>query len=219
MKLLAGHPLVVWSLEAARQSVLDRLVTSTDDPEILEMAEEFGYAIERPPEMAGDDAPDAPSIRHALEAIQPSGYQPDDLVVHLRPTAPFRTVADINEVVKRLQRLPADSIISVRPATQHPKKCFVETGETIGIFPELVAYTGASALGEASQGLQKVWHAAGFVDASKIGVFLREGRVDCGVVMGWPVPTSRDADLDTETDWAIAEGLAVRNNWKPGIVS
>lgn len=219
MKLLAGHSLVLWSLEAARQSVLDRLVTSTDDPEILEMAEEFGYAIPRPLELAGDDAPDAPAIRHALEAIQPSGYGPDDLVVHLRPTAPFRTAADIDEVVKRLQRLPADSIISVRPATQHPKKCFVETGETIGIFPELVAYVGASALGEPSQGLQKVWQAAGFVDAAKISRFLREGRMDCGVVMGWPIPPDLDVDIDTETDWAIAEGLAVRKGWRPGAVA
>ena len=217
-RLLGGHPLVLWSLEAARQSVLDRLVTSTDDPEILEMAEEFGYAIPRPPELAGDDAPDAPAIRHALEAIQPSGYQDDDLVVHLRPTAPFRSSADINEVVKRLQRLPADSLISVRPATSHPKKCFVETGETIGIFPELVAYTGASALGEPSQGLPRVWHAAGFVDAAKVGSFLREGRVDCGVVMGWPVPADRDADLDMESDWIAAEALAIEKGWRPGTV-
>lgn len=215
-RLLAGHPLVLWTLEAARQSKLDRLVTSTDDPEILEMAEEFGFAVARPPEMATDEAPDAPAIRHALEAIQPSGYTEDDIVVHLRPTAPFRRPEEIDKVAELLRRFPCDSVISVRPAREHPKKAYVETGAVGGIRPELVPYTGSSALGEPSQGLPRVWHAAGFIDAAKIGPFLREGRVDCGTVLGWPAPEERAVDIDNEVDFQSAEKLAIKRGWTPG---
>ena len=215
-KLLAGFPLVVWTLEAARQSKVDRIATSSDDPEILDLAEEFGFAVRRPPELAGDDAPDAPAIRHALETIQPSGYQSDDLVIHLRPTAPFRTPEEITKVAELLRRFPAESVVSIVPAREHPRKAFRETGEIIGIFPELVAYTGASALGEPSQGLPPVWHAAGFIDAAKIGPFLRQGRMDPDPILGWPAPAERSVDLDVEEDWQRAEALARERGWRPG---
>ena len=210
---------MAWTLEAARQSKADRIVTSTDDPEILDMAEEFGFAVPRPPEMAGDDAPDAPAIRHALEQIQPSGYQADDILIHLRPTAPFRKPEEINRVAELLRRFPAESVVSIRLTKEHPKKSYIETGETIGTLPEIAPYTGASALGQASQELERVWHAAGFIDAAKIGVFLREGRVDCGTVMGWMAPEDRALDLDEEADWVRAEEKVVHYGWKPGTVA
>lgn len=217
-RLLAGHPLVVWSLEAARQSKADRIVTSSDDPEILDLAEEFGFAVARPPELAGDEAPDAPAIRHALEQIQPSGYGPEDMLIHLRPTAPFRRPEEINKVAELLRRFPADSVVSVRPVRDHPKKSFVETGETIGTLPEIAPYTGASALGEATQGLERVWHAAGFIDAAKIAPFLRQDRVDVDPIIGWPAPEERAIDLDDETDWKQAEALVAAQGWKPGVI-
>ena len=217
-RLLAGHPLVIWTLEAARHSKLDRLVTSTDDPVILDLAEEFGFAVARPPELATDNAPDAPAIRHALDAIQPSGYAKDDILIHLRPTAPFRRPEEINTVTELLRRFPIDSVVSVCPAKEHPRKAYVESGDTIGVLPELVPYAGSSALGEPSQGLRRVWHAAGFIDAAKIGSFLQEGRVDCGTVLGWPAPIDRVIDIDTEQDWMAAEQLAKDRDWTPGRV-
>ena len=213
---LLDWPLVVWTLEAARQSKADRIATSSDDPDILDLAEEFGFAVTRPPELATDDAPDAPAIRHALEAIQPSGYASDDLVLHLRPTAPFRTPEEINKVAELLRRFPCESVVSVIPSKEHPRKAFRETGEIIGIFPELVAYTGASALGDPSQSLPPVWHAAGFIDGAKIGPFLRGGRMDPDPILGWPAPRTRALDLDTEEDWQRAEALATEKGWRPG---
>ena len=141
------------------------------------------------------------------------------LVIHLRPTAPFRRPEEITKVAELLRRLPAESIVSVRPAREHPKKQFIETGETIGTMPELAAYTGASALGEAGQGLERVWHAAGFIDAAKIGPFLQEGRMDCGVVMGWFAPEDRAIDLDTPEDWERAVALATASGWRPGAIA
>ncbi|MBI3333201.1 MAG: acylneuraminate cytidylyltransferase family protein [Candidatus Omnitrophica bacterium] len=135
-KLLASYPLVIWTLEAARQSKVDRIATSSDDPDILDLAEEFGFAVPRPPELATDDAPDAPAIRHALETIQPSGYAWDDLVLHLRPTAPFRTPEEITKVAELLRRFPADSVVSVVPTKEHPRKAFRETGGRLKVTDE-----------------------------------------------------------------------------------
>ena len=218
MRPLAGFPLVTWTLEAARQSKADRIATSSDDPDILDLAEEFGFAVPRPAELATDDAPDAPAIRHALESIQPSGYDPDDIVIHLRPTAPFRQPGEIDKVAELLRRFPCDSVVSVRPAREHPKKAYIETGEIVGILPEIVPYVGASALGEPSQALPRVWHAAGFIDAARVGQFLREGRMDCGTVLGWPTPADRAVDIDTEEDFQRAEALAKEKGWRPGSI-
>ena len=215
---LLEWPLVVWTLEAARQSKVDRIATSSDDLDILDLAEEFGFAVLRSAELATDDAPDAPAIRHALESIQPSGYDKDDIVIHLRPTAPFRRPEEIDKVAELLRRFPCDSVISVRPAREHPKKAYVETGEIVGILPEIVPYVGASALGEPSQALPRVWHAAGFIDAARIGRFLREGRMDCGTVLGWPAPADRAVDIDTEEDFQRAEALAKEKGWRPGVI-
>lgn len=215
-RLLAGYPLVVWTLETARESQIDRIVTSTDDSEILDLAEAYGFAVQRPADLAQDDSPDAPAIRHALEAIQPSGYGAEDLVLHLRPTAPFRTPEEINKVVELLRRFPCDSVVSVKPASHHPHKMYLETGDVIGIWPEVVPAAGSSALGEASQVLPGAWAAAGFIDGAKIGQFLSEGRMDCGVIVGWPVKEDRALDLDTEEDIIRANALALAKGWKPG---
>ena len=55
---LCGKPLVAWSIEAARQAArVDRVVVSTDDPEIAGIARQWGAeAVIRPAEISGDTA-------------------------------------------------------------------------------------------------------------------------------------------------------------------
>ena len=93
IRRFAGHPLLAYSIAAGRQAEsVGRVLVSTDDAEIVEVARRFGAEAPflRPAELAGDDTPDLPVFEHALEWLRrEEGYQPE-VVVQLRPTSPVR---------------------------------------------------------------------------------------------------------------------------------
>lgn len=97
IRRLGGKPLIAWTIEAARRAVLiDYVAVSSEDEEILRVAEDWGAdPLKRPPEMATDDISPYPAILHALSHFG---------VTHLcllQPTSPFRTAEDIDEGIRR----------------------------------------------------------------------------------------------------------------------
>lgn len=97
---LAGKPLIAWTIEEAKKSkYIDRLILSTEDDEIIEVAKQYGCEVpfKRPIELAQDDTPGIDPVLHAIE--QCPGY---DYVVLLQPTSPLRTVDDIDGCIEQL---------------------------------------------------------------------------------------------------------------------
>ncbi len=126
---VAGRPLIAWSiLQGIAATRVDRVVVSTDDPEIAAVAREWGAEVPflRPAEHARDESPDIDVFRHALAALAgDEGYEPD-LVVHLRPTGPVRRVEDIDAAVDLLAAHPeADAVRSVSVVRQSPYKMWL----------------------------------------------------------------------------------------------
>ena len=75
-----GKPMIGWSIEAARASgCFDRIIVSTDDREIAELAKRFGADVPflRPPELSDDYAGTVPVIRHAVEWLHQHGEPVD----------------------------------------------------------------------------------------------------------------------------------------------
>lgn len=105
IRLLAGKPLVVYSIDAALQCpLINRVIVSTDDQEIAEVARRAGSEVPflRPAEVADDRATTAQVLRHALDWLKENeGYVPD-IVVFFQPTDVFRTRSLVTEVVRRL---------------------------------------------------------------------------------------------------------------------
>ena len=123
---IAGRPLIAYSiLQAQASQRISRVVVSTDDEEIAEVARQWGAEVPflRPSEYAGDLSPDVDVFRHALEWLERAeGYRPD-LVVHLRPPGPVRRVELIDEAIDLLAAHPeADALRSVSVARQTPYK-------------------------------------------------------------------------------------------------
>lgn len=116
--LLSGKPLVVWSIEAALKShYIDRLIVSSDDEEILTLAEENGAeALLRPQQLATDEASTLDVIGHVLDSIEDE-Y---DYIVLMQATSPLRTAQHIDEAIKQLSDTNADSVISVSKAEHNP---------------------------------------------------------------------------------------------------
>jgi CMP-N,N'-diacetyllegionaminic acid synthase len=123
---IAGKPLVAWSIgQALAASRVERVVVSTDDPEIASIAAQWGAEVPflRPAEHAQDSSPDIDVVRHALEFLAREELYEPELVVHLRPTGPVRRVDDIDAAVDLLaSRSDADALRSVSLAGQTPYK-------------------------------------------------------------------------------------------------
>ena len=126
IKDLAGKPLIAYTIEEAKKSgYLDRIVVSTDDEEIGEVAKRYGGEVPflRPKELAGDETPDLPVFLHALKWLKENRDYVPDLVVHLRPTSPLREAEHVDEAIELLEGdKSADSVRGVCTPTQNPFK-------------------------------------------------------------------------------------------------
>jgi len=113
IKLLAGKPLVAYSIEAAIKSkYIDRVIVSTEDKEIAEVSMSFGAEIiERPFELAQDEVKTAPVIAQVINELKKIGYIPD-IIVLLQPTSPLRDEKIIDAALEKLINSDKDSIFS-----------------------------------------------------------------------------------------------------------
>lgn len=123
-----GMPLVGHSIAHALASkIVTRTVVSTDDPEIADVSLRFGAEVPfmRPKSLAEDHVLDLPVFQHALEFLKNTdGFVPD-IVVHLRPTTPYRKPEWIDEAIMLLVNNPeADSVRSVSKPEKHPYRMF-----------------------------------------------------------------------------------------------
>jgi CMP-N,N'-diacetyllegionaminic acid synthase len=116
---LGGKPLIAWSIAAARASrLIDRLILSSDDAEIIATARSYGCEAPfvRPPELATDTARSIDVARHAIGAIETKF----DYLALIQPTSPFVSSDDIDGCVRRCIDGKATSCASVRVAAEHP---------------------------------------------------------------------------------------------------
>lgn len=118
LRIVGGAPLVVHSIRTA-QAVSDlvfRTVVSTDDPETARVAREAGGDVPflRPAALAGDRAPMAPAVRHAVEFVEADDGKTVEWVLLLQPTNPIRLREDVETAVRLAREdRSCDSVVSV----------------------------------------------------------------------------------------------------------
>lgn len=118
LKLIAGKPLIEWTIESALKSkYISSVVVSTEDLEIAEVAKCSGAQIPflRPAELATDHSPGIDPVLHALD------YLPEfDYVILLQPTSPLRTQLEIDDCIEFAIQNNAKSVVSVCEAYENP---------------------------------------------------------------------------------------------------
>jgi N-acylneuraminate cytidylyltransferase len=124
--VIGGKPLIAHSILHARASrKIDRVIVSTDDDGIADVARQWGADVPfvRPAALGQDLSPDIDVFRHALQWLaEHEGYVPS-LVVHLRPPTPVRRIELIDRAIDLLAAHPeADAVRSVNVAQQTPYK-------------------------------------------------------------------------------------------------
>ena len=120
LRMLAGKPLIYYSLKAAKESsLLDYFLFSSEDEEILSVASKFTdktSIIKRPDKLAGDKIRNSETMLHAAkEFMRQTGEQVTHLVL-LQPTSPFRTASDIDGAIKKFESSDCDTLASVSPS-------------------------------------------------------------------------------------------------------
>ena len=128
IRLLCGKPLIVHTIETAQKCrLINRIIVSTDDGEIAEIARKAGAEVPfmRPRELAQDDTAKLPVIKHAIQFLESQGYSPD-IVVDLDPTSPLRTEKDIEACIRMVMAGEADNVFSVTRASKSPYFNMVE---------------------------------------------------------------------------------------------
>jgi len=129
IRQLAGHPLVAYTIAAARESgIFTAVMVSTDSEEIAEIARHYGAEVPflRPAAMAGDLSPDIEWVGYTLDALEAAGRGADCFSV-LRPTSPFRQADTIRRAWRQFLAAGRsfDSLRAVELCRQHPGKMWV----------------------------------------------------------------------------------------------
>jgi CMP-N,N'-diacetyllegionaminic acid synthase len=126
---LNGHPLIAYSIAAARASGLfTTVLVSTDSEQIADVARRYGAEVPglRPAELAGARSPDIEWVRLVLDG------RDEELFSILRPTSPFRTGVTIRRAWDALHAVPgADSVRAIRPVKEHPGKMWRIEGDVM----------------------------------------------------------------------------------------
>lgn len=133
VRLLAGHPLIAYSIAAGLGARgVGRVVVSTDDEEIANVARAYGAEVPflRPAALAGDETLDLPVVEHALEWLaEHESFRPET-VVQLRPTSPLRPSGLVDHGLEVLAAHPdGDAARAVIPSGQNPFKMWRPTDD------------------------------------------------------------------------------------------
>lgn len=206
IKPLLGKPLIAWTIDAALAAKsVGRVIVSTDDHEIAVVSRACGAEVPfmRPAEFAQDDTPDLPVLKHALEFLGTKEGATCKAVVWLRPTAPLRTADDIDTAVALLTKTGAHSVRSVSATKAHPYWMKTLSGDLLSPFVP----------GEDErkyprrQTLPPAYSLNGAVDVTSIKTLEGWNTLWGERIAGYIMPPERSIDIDTESDFVIAEAL------------
>lgn len=201
LKRFHGKPIIAYSIEAAIESgCFDKIIVSTDDAEIAQVARDWGADVPfvRPDNISDDYATTSDVIQHAIGWCEYEGWSLSN-VCCIYPTAPFLQSADINGGLRLLTESHVQYVFSAS-TFEFPiqRALYVDEFGQLNMFhPEH--------LETRSQDLTAAYHDAGQfywgkVDAFKVAlpIFANHSRFIL-------LPKMRVQDIDTAEDWAIAE--------------
>ena len=198
-----GVPIIAWSIKAAIQSrCFDRIIVSTDDAEIAQVAQTHGAEVpfERPSELSDDHTGTIPVIAHAIDWQNQNGEQTQD-VCCIYATAPFVQAADLQRGLSILQSTEAEYAFSVTSYVFPIQRAMrITSDHRLEMFqPEH--------LSTRSQDLPEAWHDAGQFYWGKAQAWLQGKPLFGHDAVPVPLPRHRVQDIDTVEDWERAEWL------------
>lgn len=199
VKDFAGKPMIAHSIDAARESgVFDHILVSSEDAEILAVAEKLGAEpLLRPQELADDMTATIPVIRHAVQWAEARGW-PLTAACCIYATAPFVRAVDLRQGLQRLTEFSRAFAFSATTFAFPVFRGLLREGDGVRmIFPEHFATR--------SQDLPEAIHDAGQFYWGTPAAWKEEERFFTERATPVILPRYRVQDIDTPEDWRRAE--------------
>jgi len=203
IKQFCGKPLIVWSIEKAIESgCFDKIIVSTDDIEIANIAKNYGAEVPfiRPKELSDDYTSTNEVISHAIKFQIKNSKRPS-IVCCIYPTAPFVQTKDLKHGLEILKTNGVDYVFSVTTFAYPIQRSFRMTkDQKIEMFwPEF--------LYSRSQDLEEAWHDAGQFYWGITDSWLENKPIISKNAKPIHLPRYRVQDIDTYEDWERAEWI------------
>lgn len=207
---LGRLPLVAHTILAAKRArTLDRILLSTDSPEIAKVGKRYRIEIPflRPADLATDEVPMAPVLAHAVNWVEKDQGKPVDILVLLQPTSPLRQPRHIDAGVRLLLRSGAESVVGLCKARHNPYWMWViRNGNVERLFPEGAKF-------RRRQELPAVYRVNGAFYASRRHVIMEQGQILGKTIRGLIMTEEESIDIDSALDLMQAETvLRLRRN-------
>jgi len=197
---LSGKPLITWSIEAAQKSkYIDKLLVSSDDDKILELAKNKGIAtVLRPDHLASDKASTVDALLHAIDSMD-TKY---DYVVLLQVTSPLRTTEHIDEAIEKIIEENLESVVSVCEVDHSPlwSNVLPDDGRMKDFIPEGFE-------GKRSQDLEKYYRLNGAIYIININKLISSHSLLLAETFAYIMPIEASVDIDTIYDFIYAEAI------------
>ena len=193
MRMLNGKPLLAYTVEAAAQSgIFTHVVVTSDDEEILSLAEKLNAETEaRDPALAEDETPMGPVIAAFIQRRQ---LVADDIIVLLQPTSPLRTARHIDEAYQWFTESDCNCLVSVKTIDSKVLKASIQTGNYLSpIYQAGTEY-------KRRQDLPTVFLPNGAIYIFRVKQFLVDNTIPCERVIPFMMNLEDSFDIDTEAD-------------------
>jgi len=201
IKEFNGKPIIAYSIEAAiKSNCFDKVVVSTDDKEIADIAKEYEVEVPfmRPEELANDFAGTLPVIKQAIEWFDGQGQSPSE-VCCLYATAPFVQADAIRKAYKQMKQEQAEYCFTATSFAFPIQRAIKVTAENrIEMFyPEHLEIR--------SQDLEESYHDAGQFYWGKVESYRQQKPLFSKSATPYILPRHLVQDIDTLEDWKRAE--------------
>lgn len=209
IRLLAGKPLIAWSIEAVRAcGRVARIIVSTDDREIADAALLYGAEVPfmRPETLARDDSPEWLAWQHAVRAVQDAGDTFDGFL-SAPATSPMRHPNDLTACIAALEAGDCESVVTMTPSARNPYFNMVSRRND----GTLAIAVDAGYLISNRQDAPPVYDLTTVAYATTPSFILSHNDLFEGRVRGVIVPRERCLDIDDELDLDFAEFLLSRS--------
>lgn len=211
IRLLAGRPLLAYSIAAARLTrSIDRVLVSTDSKAYALVAKEYGADVPflRPKEISGDHSTDYDWIRHVLDWMQEIEGSRPKYLVHLRPTTPLREVQYIEGAIKNMRK--SDHATALRSVHEMPESSYKSFEVEDGYLRCVGSGTfDIEAVNAPRQKFRKTYHGNGYVDIIRSSYVMERQEIHGDRVLAYVTPSI--TEVDTEDDFNYLE-YQVSNN-------
>lgn len=199
IRRIAGKPMLAYSIEHAISSKwINRIVLSTDSEQYADIGREFGAEIPfiRPRELAEDHSLDLDVFRHCLGFLkEKEGYEAE-IVVHLRPTYPMRSIQDLDTMIEMLiKNEMADSVRSVAPAKEIPHKMWKK--DSTGYLHPMVSDI-PECYNLPRQELPQAYYQNACIDVTRGSVIMEKQSMTGTNILGFEMKQNFDIDMEED---------------------